>query len=163
MIIKDIKEEDFVNYKKPSMFIAMGRCNYKCCVDAQVDNSVCQNHALHSEPDIQVDEHELVQRYVKNPITKAVVLGGLDPFEDFRSLLDFVYAFREQSNDDIVIYTGFEPFEINEKLDVLSNMNNIIIKFGRYIPNSEPVFDELLGVTLASNNQRATRIEDIKI
>ena len=36
--------------------------------------------------------------------------------------------------------------------------SNIIIKFGRFIPNREPHFDEVLGVNLASNNQYAKRI-----
>ena len=30
MKIKNIIEEDFVNYKVPSMFIATSRCDFKC-------------------------------------------------------------------------------------------------------------------------------------
>ena len=35
---------------------------------------------------------------------------------------------------------------------------NIIIKFGRYIPNRNNKYDEILGVTLASDNQFAEKI-----
>ena len=38
---------------------------------------------------------------------------------------------------------------------------NIIIKFGRFIPNQPSIYDEILGVTLASNNQYAKRLEEI--
>ena len=30
MIIKQLIDEDFVNYKVPSMFIAFPRCTFKC-------------------------------------------------------------------------------------------------------------------------------------
>ena len=33
--------------------------------------------------------------------------------------------------------------------------DNIIVKFGRFIPNSPHIYDTLLGVELASNNQYA--------
>ena len=32
---------------------------------------------------------------------------------------------------------------------------NIIIKFGRYIPNQEKHYDDVLGIELASDNQYA--------
>jgi hypothetical protein len=40
----------------------------------------------------------------------------------------------------------------------LKSFSNIIIKFGRFIPNQEPHYDEVLGVKLASDNQYARRI-----
>ena len=41
---------------------------------------------------------------------------------------------------------------------VFWGFTNIIIKFGRYIPNQKPHYDEVLGVNLASDNQYAERI-----
>ena len=38
------------------------------------------------------------------------------------------------------------------------NFKNIIIKYGRYIPDQEPHYDEVLGVNLASDNQYAERL-----
>jgi hypothetical protein len=40
----------------------------------------------------------------------------------------------------------------------LSACPNIIIKYGRFIPNHQPHYDEILGVKLASDNQYAERI-----
>ena len=35
------------------------------------------------------------------------------------------------------------------------NFKNIIIKFGRYVPNQKEHYDEILGINLASSNQYA--------
>jgi hypothetical protein len=43
-------------------------------------------------------------------------------------------------------------------LTFLKNFDNIIIKYGRFIPNQEQHYDETLGVNLASNNQYAERL-----
>ena len=57
-----------------------------------------------------------------------------------------------------MIYTGYYENEINDKLKKRLSFKNIIVKFGRYIPNDTPVYDEILGVTLASHNQYAKKI-----
>ena len=33
MKVRGIEIEDFINYKSPSMFIAIGTCDWKCCVE----------------------------------------------------------------------------------------------------------------------------------
>ena len=43
------------------------------------------------------------------------------------------------------------------------NMKGVIIKFGRFIPNRPSRYDEVLGVTLASDNQFAMRVEDLPL
>lgn len=48
--------------------------------------------------------------------------------------------------------------KIYDKLTLLSRYKNVIVKFGRFIPNQEPHYDETLWVNLASNNQYARRI-----
>ena len=74
----------------------------------------------------------------------------------------FIKKFREFSNDDLVIYTGYNKEE--ERSQDLINFikrnqyKNIIIKYGRYIPNQTPHYDEVLGVNLASDNQYAERL-----
>ena len=60
--------------------------------------------------------------------------------------------------DDIVIYTGYKKCEIENQLHQLKQFSNIIVKFGRYIPMQPPIYDEVLGVELASPNQYAERI-----
>ena len=71
MKIKNIIEEDFVNYFKSSMFILFNKCSFKC--DKEAGCSICQNSQIIKEPDIEISKIEIVSRYVKNPITKAVV------------------------------------------------------------------------------------------
>ena len=44
--IKGIRMEDFVNYKKPSMFIGFPTCSFKCCKEGNFPIEVCQNCEL---------------------------------------------------------------------------------------------------------------------
>ena len=153
MLIKDILDIDFINYKKASMVISFPRCNWKC--EKECGMQVCQNGALARVPDIDIDVDIIVKKYLDNPITKAVVCGGLEPFDSWSDLLLFIEKFREKSQDDIVIYTGYYKEEIADKIDILKRYGNIIIKFGRFLPNREKHYDEVLGVELASPNQHA--------
>ena len=162
MLIKGLVDEDFVNYKKPSMYIAFPRCDFKC--DREAGCSICQNSSLAHEPDIEIDVEVLVKRYISNPITKAIVFAGLEPLSSPAILYNLIKAFRKVTTDDIVIYTGFKECELNNLLaykkflEAFQEFPNIIIKFGRFIPNQEKHYDETLGVQLASPNQYAKRI-----
>lgn len=161
MRVKDIIELDFVNYKKPSMFIGMPHCTFKC--DKECGCNVCQNSDLAKAPTIEIDDEEIIQRYISNPITEAIVFGGLESFDTFKELYGFIKIFREKSNDDIVIYTGYYPDEIKDKIEELKSVavdTNIVIKFGRFIPNKPHRFDDILGVELSSDNQYAKKLED---
>ena len=156
MEIKNLVDEDFVNYKYPSMFIGMPTCSFKC--DKECGQPICQNSALAAAPSIEMDNKEIIERYVSNPITEAIVFGGLEPFDDFNEIYTFIADFRQYRKDDIVIYTGYYPDEISSYLDRLSVFENIIIKFGRFIPNKSHRFDELLGVQLSSDNQWSEKL-----
>ena len=156
MEIKNLIDEDFVNYKYPSMFIGMPTCSFKC--DKECGQPICQNSALAAAPSIEMDNKEIIERYVSNPITEAIVFGGLEPFDDFNEIYTFIADFRQYRKDDIVIYTGYYPDEISSYLDRLSVFENIIIKFGRFIPNKSHRFDELLGVQLSSDNQWSEKL-----
>lgn len=158
MRIKSIVEEDFIQYKKPSMFIITSFCNWKCCKELNLDISICQNAPLVNRPIINLEDSEIISRYLYNPITQAIVFGGLEPFDQFEELKQFISEFREVSSDDIVIYTGFYKEEIIDKIEELKPFKNIIIKFGRYIPNQTSHYDDVLGVTLASPNQKGELI-----
>ena len=156
MLVKDIIDEDFINYKKPSMFISTYICSFKC--NKECGQAVCQNLPLASQPIIEVDNDDLTMRYLHNDLTSAVVIGGLEPFDDFTDLMHFILCFRSYCNDDIVIYTGYNADEITEQIEALKWTHNIYVKFGRYIPNQQPHFDEVLGVKLASDNQKGVKI-----
>lgn len=161
MRVKTVVDEDFTNYKKPSMFIGTISCGGKCCIEAGIPLSVCQNDGWRSGAPIVLSNRELCQRYLNNPLTKAIVFGGLEPFEQFKELERFIFTLRcvFGCDDDVVIYTGYNPEELSFELNVLSgHYNNIIVKFGRFVPNSQHRFDEVLGVELASDNQYAVQI-----
>ena len=48
--------------------------------------------------------------------------------------------------------------EIRHEIEELGRCKNIVVKFGRFLYNDKPIFDDVLGVTLASSNQYAERI-----
>ena len=166
MLIKGIIDEDFINYKKPSMVIMCPTCSFKC--DKECGEQVCQNSALATSPDIQIDNFSIVDRYLKNPITKAIVFSGLEPFDSFEDMYSIVYALRQRDcTDDVVIYTGYDRDEISTMkradgffyIDSLILLRPIIVKYGRYKPNQKMKYDEVLGVNLASDNQYAVKYE----
>lgn len=158
--LKAIIDEDMIQYKKCSMFLGSCVCDFKCARDGNFPVSICQNSALATSPIITLRIEYVIKRYLENPLSSAIVFGGLEPFKQFNELYDFIEEFRKKSDDDIVIYTGYYPEEIAYKLKVLQCFKNIIIKFGRYIPNKEKHFDEVLGVNLASDNQYGITLED---
>ena len=161
MLIKNIVEEDFVNYKLPSMFIATCFCDWKCCREQNLDISVCQNSDIAKQPNINISDREIFERYISNPITKAIVIGGLEPFRQYDDMYNLIELFRSSDcYDTFVIYTGYELYEkpLQSKLYDLQSLKNIILKTGRYIPNHKPHFDEILGINLASDNQKGVII-----
>lgn len=161
--IKNIKAEDFVNYKKPSLFIGMGGCDWKCCFEAEVNNSICQNSALGQAPPLEISSEYLYKMYESNDITQAIVFGGLEPLYNEQSrneLIELIKGFREFSDDDIVIYTGYYPYEVYDFIKSILSFKNITVKFGRYIPDSPPKYDDVLGVYLASDNQYAVKLKN---
>lgn len=157
MRLKGLEDVDFVNYKVASMFLITTKCNFKC--DKECGKAVCQNLPLASAPVVEISNAKLVERYLKNDMTHAVVIGGLEPFDSWFDTYDFINEFRKKCDDDIVIYTGYYENEIELYRDVLNNeFKNIILKTGRYIPNQKPHYDEVLGVMLASDNQKGVKI-----
>lgn len=154
MEIINLIDEDFVNFKLPSMFLIFPNCSFKC--DKENGMNCCQNSNLAYAPTIQIDAMEIVKRYEDNPITEAIVCGGLEPFDNFNDLYHLTYTLRSIDKDSLlVIYTGYTEAELEsmKMLDQITNFHNVIIKFGRFKPGQIPHKDELLGVTLASDNQ----------
>lgn len=152
MKLKGIIFEDCINYKKISMILEFPYCAFKC------GKEYCQNSSLAQSPNIDVSIPSIIKRYLDNPITSAVTCQGLEPFDSYNDLLSFVKQFRQQCSDDIVIYTGYYKDEISDKIVELQQYPNIIIKFGRFLPNQTKHHDDILDVDLISNNQYAERI-----
>lgn len=160
MRVKTVVDEDFTNYKKASMFVGTISCGGKCCTEAGLPLSVCQNDGWRSCAPIVISDRELCQRYLHNPVTSAIVFGGLEPMEQFGELCKFLFMLRNVfgCSDDVVIYTGYNREEIASQVERLKEYKNIIIKFGRYRPNEDSHLDETLGIRLASGNQYAEKI-----
>lgn len=171
MKIKGIIDECFTDYKEPVMYIAFSRCSFKC--DIENHCRLCQNSNLAKEPDIEISKEKLIERYLNNPITSGIVLAGLEPFDTPLELEAFINSFRNKygCNDPIIIYTGYTEEELDngqyytnynkcpdavlaEQWEYLKTFN-IIVKFGRFIPNQTKHFDNILGINLISNNQYA--------
>ena len=158
MRVRGIVAEDFCNYKVPSMFIISTRCDWKCCIEVGMNISVCQNAPLVSTPITEIADDDIVELYLKNDISKAIVIGGLEPMLQIDEIDALLTKFREQGcNDPFVIYTGYYPEEITDELGRLRG-RNVIVKFGRFIPSEDSRYDEILGVTLASKNQFALQL-----
>lgn len=156
MIIKGLTDEDFVNYKQPSMVVIFPKCSFKC--DKDCGQQVCQNSALATAPILEIPIDIIVSRYLRNPITTSLVCAGLEPFDSWNELIDLVKKFRAHTEDTVIIYTGYFENEIEDKIDALKHYPNIIIKFGRFVPNQKKHLDKVLGVNLASDDQFAKRI-----
>lgn len=147
-------EEDFINYKVPCMTVMFPYCTFKC--NKECGKDICQNTPLKDSEIIEINADEIVERYISNPISEAIVMQGLEPFDSFEDLCALVCRFSKKSNDDVVIFTGYEEDEITDKvadLKSLTTSNTLIIKFGRFLPNQTPHLDSVLGVKLASDNQ----------
>lgn len=171
MKIKGITDECFTDYKLPVMYIAFGQCSFKC--DIENGCALCQNSALTKEPDIYISKEYLIERYLNNPITKGIVLAGLEPFDSILDLVSFIECFRVkyECKDPIIIYTGYTEEELEngqyainygkhpnailaENWDYIKSLG-VIVKFGRFKPGEEKHYDEVLGISLISGNQYA--------
>lgn len=156
MKIIDIIELDVSNYKKASMFIITCKCSFKC--DIENGTNWCQNSHLANSPTIDFSDDEIVYRYINNPMTHAIVFGGLEPIDQLEELVALISKFREKTEDDIVIYTGYTEDELKNILDRFTCFKNIIIKYGRFRPYNKRHLDSILGIELASDNQYAKKI-----
>lgn len=149
MRIKKLIDEDYIQFQSPSMFIGTCFCNFKCGAGN------CQNTKLATGPIFDIDDDELITRYLQNPLTSAIVFGGLEPFDQYEELKSFLSKLRSRGCvDPVVIYSGYTTEELENKY--ISDPN-LIVKVGRYIPNRPSKYDALLGVELASDNQYAVR------
>lgn len=140
------------------MVIGFPSCTFKC--ERECGQKMCQNSSLVKAPTLKISVKSIVSQYINNPITSAIVIGGLEPFDSEENLAMLVTYLRIATQDDIVIYTGYTKDELADRgiYKFLFSYENIVIKFGRFIPNHQPHYDPVLGIHLASDNQYAERI-----
>lgn len=155
----DINDCDLINYKEPTFVIYSGiTCSFKC--DLESNNNICQNYHLTKQKIIRYDIDKCIDRFINQDISRSVTIQGLEPLDNLKQLLWFIYYFRKINNSPIIIWTGYTKEECVDLLFLIDKMQwkNIIIKFGRFIPDQESHYDEVLGINLASDNQYAERI-----
>lgn len=155
----DIIDADIVNYHEATFNILAGiSCTFKCCLD---NPTVCQNSDLCKNTPIRFSIQKLIERFNNQHIAQSVTLQGLECLDNLKQVLWFIYYFRQTNQEPIIIWTGYTKEECEDLIYLITEVmhwNNIIIKFGRFIMNRPSRYDEVLGVTLASDNQYAEKI-----
>jgi hypothetical protein len=154
----------FSDYKKTSLYFTVGlTCSFKCMKDigiTEYDNVSfnCHNIELVKNSPTDYSKAEIWEMCKSNPFIESFVMGGLEPLDNMLNTTNLISCIREVSEMDIVVYTGYNKSEVGRQINELSNFKNIIVKFGRFIPNSTPSYDDVLGVYLASSNQYSEKI-----
>lgn len=152
------------------MLLVTPNCSWKC--------PGCQNTHLAQLETQNFPDEDILERFFNNPLTSAIVIGGLEPLEDMQDVRQFISALGQKVYSDelekptIVVYTGFELDEIEDQLywsglePEMRAYGNCILKYGRYNPvyqtNGDKVervdiWNEDLGINLASPNQGTVR------
>lgn len=145
--------EVFQDYKKSALLLSTCYCDWKCCIEAGVDKSVCQNQKIAQQREVTLP-FESVLKKVNQSFTDAVIFGGLEPFMQADEVIQCIEYLRQHGvKKDIVIYTGYYVEEIDAETLAYLVLNGVILKCGRFIPNRKSKFDAVLGITLASDNQ----------
>lgn len=155
MKLKVILDETYGDFEKAAMLLVAPTCYQKCVG--------CQNLYLTNVRTKTYSDEYIVNRFLKNQFTEAIIIGGLEPLDDIDDVYSFVLnllAMTYSANrPTLVIYTGYTLTELpelegwDEVETALKMYNKALVKFGRYIPNKPSVWSPELGVYLASNNQ----------
>ena len=158
MKLKGIIDYDCTNYKEPVLTLEFPFCDFKC--DKLNNCQVCQNSSLIKEPTIEVSLKTIWELYKQNPLTKGFCLQGLEPLDSIDDVLKFIKYIRGNNfcNDPIIIYTGYNKEEVTKFIYQITDFDNIIIKWGRFIKGQNLHYDKILGINLASDNQYAEKI-----
>lgn len=158
MKLKGIIDYDCTNYKEPVLTLEFPFCDFKC--DKLNGCQICQNNSLVKEPTIEISLKTIWELYKQNPLTKGFCLQGLEPLDSIDDVLNFIKYIRGNNfcNDPIIIYTGYNKEEVTKFIYQITDFDNIIIKWGRFIKGQNLHYDRILGVNLASDNQYAEKI-----
>jgi len=157
------------DYKKFAIYLPTTFCTLKCMTELKQreikleEHEECHNHKLLGCNTIELSTLDIKTKYIdNNPLVECVILSGLDPMDDFDNSIKFIKEFRELDKKmEIVIFTGYEPEEIMDKINLLKEIDNrnITFKFGRFRPDLKPRYDEVGEVTLISGNQYFKNIQ----
>lgn len=153
MLIKDIREV-VGDWYCNAVLISSIACDWKCEKEGLTPLCSCQNSHLTKLPNIELSSKEIIDIYIKHETAKALIFAGLEPMLQIDEILEIIKDFRKEfSEDDIIIFTGYNKEELTPQLAKLRLYKNIYVKFGRYIADSKPKIDPVGGIILASDNQ----------
>ena len=175
MKLKQIIDESFGDYKEAAMLLVTPNCTWKC--------EGCQNRHLSQLPTKNFPDEEILKRFFKNPLTSAIVIGGLEPLDDMQDVRHFISALGQKVYSEdlpkptIIVYTGYELDEIEDQLywsglePEMRTYGECILKYGRFNPIYQTkgdgfervdIWNEDLGINLASPNQGTVRYRSHK-
>ena len=155
--LKDMTEV-FQDYKKSGILLCVSFCDWKCCKEANIPESVCQNNKIASQEIHEIEFKDLI-KVVKNSYTDSVIFAGLEPLLQIDEVVSCIEALRDSGvTKDILIYTGYYLEEIDSRTIEKLKTLKVILKCGRYIPDRPSKYDEVLGVTLVSDNQYGVKL-----
>ena len=150
--LKDIVEV-FQDYKKSALLLCTCYCDWKCCAESGLDQSLCQNSRIAKQREIKTPFASILKK-VNASFTDAVIFGGLEPMMQVDEVIQCIEYLRLNGvKKDIIIYTGYYLEEIDSNILYRLSQNKVILKCGRFIPNRSSKYDPILGVVLASDNQ----------
>ena len=159
MKVVNIKET-FNDFLSPSLLVAVKKCDYKCCKEANIAISTCHNYSLDLEKEIDIKNEYLFNKFINNKFVESLGFAGKEPMLDiyFYDIEKYIEYHRKFDNSPIFIYTGYYENEIIEKINILKKYENIYIKIGRFIPNKQSYKDDLTGVILSNKEQKFIKI-----
>ena len=156
MHLKQIIDESVGDYKETSMLLIAPECAWKCVG--------CHNTHLLKLITKNFPDEEILERFQKNPLSKAIVLGGLEPFDCMEEVRAFLQTLRESNivnpKPTVIIYTGYDFPDIEQELirtgldEEMKKHDKVLLKYGGYLPGYNPTYNPLLGINLASPNQQ---------
>lgn len=156
MHLKNIVDEfSGYYYKDPYMLLVAPTCTWKC--------NGCKHAHLSLLETKDYPDDIILKRFNTNPRTKAIVIGGLEPFDSEDELHSFIFSarkfFEPGDRPVLVISTGYYLDELKKSHhwcwieSEIVQYGNAIIKCGRSELGEKPFFNPILGVYLDGINQ----------
>lgn len=83
--LKGLIEEDFLNYRLPSMFLATCFCDFKCEKEDLTGATFCQNSSLARAPIVEIEIKTLIDKYIKILFQKLLLLAEWSLFLNLKN------------------------------------------------------------------------------
>jgi len=96
------------------MTIEFPYCDFKC--DRENGTQLCHNWALTDCKSLKIEPARIAHLYVTSALTSALCMQGLEPMDSFDDVIEVCSLVRAVTDDDIVIYTGYNRDEIEDKI-----------------------------------------------